>query len=315
MPIVNAPTDAELLALLWDGCTRGNVKASSCKIYESNVRAIARLVNANCIYEALTDFEKTKKAIERHHPTPAGSLFKVTAAVVALKACLSHAPACTASALQSWEDLQSQLNSARNELAQDNRMSTEDTANMVPLEDVAHKAAALAHTSYAESRDKVILTIAAHVFAKRAEWGTVRVVSDVSQLGAKENGMLLTPTTCKLILSDFKTVSSFGRYEEDMPTIVGDVIRESMKRFPRTYLVQRVRTEEPVQNKRYSELLLDIMRKHLKRDINVDRLRRMWVCQRVDYNTLTIAETNAIARKMLHSPAMQRHYNRVPAKV
>lgn len=300
-------TNADLLAML----RTGGQTESSRKTYEQNLCAIVNLVDAHSICDALLDFSQAKVAIERHHTTPSAALFKVTAAVVALKACLPNMPAC-APALKKWQEWQRSLNNAKKHLEQDNRMSLDDAANMIPLEDIAQKAATLTHASYAESRDKLILTIAAHVFAKRAEWGTVRVVSNASQLSGKENGMVLGPKTCKLIMQDYKTVSTFGRYEEDMPAIVCQEVRTSLKKFPRKYLVQQVRSENPVVNRQYSDLLGYITRKHLGKHINVDRLRRMWVCQRVDHNALTIAETDEIARQMLHSPSMQRYYKRVP---
>jgi hypothetical protein len=287
-----------------------NHTPSTANTYSKSLDRLADLTGASSIFRALTNFEKSRTAIERKHHKASAALFQVTAAVAALKVCPPEVRGVSA-ALKKWRELQEHYSEIKWEEDQNNRMSDEDIANMVPLEEVARAAAALTHCKYTESRDKLILTISAHLFAKRAEWGTLRVVKREQDLGSGENGLIINVRGCRLVLDDYKTRRTYGRYTEQMPVIVEHEMRESLSRFPRLYLIQRAKSERPVSNKDFSDLLVDVFQKYVGKHITVDRLRRMWVTQRVDYNTMTIAETNDIARQMLHSPREQRRYKRV----
>jgi hypothetical protein len=283
---------------------------STAATYVSSLHRLRDLVGAKSIHHALLHFDQSRDAIDKKHHKASAALFQITSAVAALKLFDSSVRG-SAAALQKWRDLQEEYAAIKWEEEQNNRISAEDIENMVPLEDVARAAAALTHSKYTESRDKVILTICAHVFAKRSEWGTLRIVKREQALAPGDNGMVVNARLCRLVLDNYKTHKTYGRYTEDMPAVVEAVIRESLRKFPRSYLIQRSKSERPVSNKDYSDLLVDTFRKYLGKHINVDRLRRMWVTQRVDYNAMTIAETNEIARRMLHSPREQRRYKRV----
>ena len=298
-------SDEAILALLGANHTQ-----STAATYSSSLCRLKDLVAAKFIHHALMEFDRSRDAIEKKHQKASAALFQVTAAVAALKVYPPGTRGCIA-ALQKWRDLQEEYAAIKWEEDQDNRISADDMANMVPLEAVARAAATLTHLKYTESRDKLILTLAAHVYAKRSEWGTLRVVKREQSLVAGENGMVVNARICRLVLDDFKTRRTYGRYTEDMPAVVAHEIRDSLKRYPRTYLIQRAKSERPVSNKDFSDLMVDLFKKYMDKHINVDRLRRMWVTQLVDYNTMTISETNEVARKMLHSPREQRRYKRV----
>ena len=283
---------------------------STAATYAASLRRLRELVGAKTVHHALVNFDQSRDAIEKKHHKASAALFQITAAVAALKLFPANVRGC-ATALRKWRDLQEEYAAVKWEEDQDNRISAEDVSNMVPLDDVSRAAAELTHSKYTESRDKLIMTICAHVFAKRSEWGTLGIVKKEQALSPGENGMVVNARLCRLVLDDFKTRKTYGRYAEDMPSVVETEIRESLRRYPRTYLIQRAKSDRPVPNKAYSDLLVDLFRKYLDKHINVDRLRRMWVTQRVDYNTMTISETNDIARRMLHSPREQRRYKRV----
>jgi hypothetical protein len=146
-------------------------------VYAQSLRGLVRKTGAPSLQHTLLDIDRSRSAIEATHAAVNGRLSNVTAAVEALKA----APVSMrgrSTALERWRELQREYGEQKRILGEENRVSPEDLANMVPLELIATVAAGLTHETYVQSRDKVILTIAAHVFAKRAEWGTLRLVGE-----------------------------------------------------------------------------------------------------------------------------------------
>lgn len=65
--------------------------------------------------------------------------------------------------------------------------------NVVPLEEILAAARTLDHWSLKQSQDKVLLTIAALVPAKRADWGCLRIVASIEDVQADENGLVVAP--------------------------------------------------------------------------------------------------------------------------
>ena len=51
---------------------------------------------------------------------------------------------------------------------------------------------------------------------------------------------------CRLVPDNFKARKTYGRYTEDMPSLVEAEIRESLREFLRTYLFLRAKSDRPV---------------------------------------------------------------------
>lgn len=288
------------------------VRLSDYASLRSALRSIKRVTGAKSIEDALcNNVGRTMSLIEAAYPNTGGRRSKVKAAIAALKACPEMKR--RTKSLAEWRVLQTEYDDILRSDGEDNVASAEELANMAPLSDVAEAAAALTHSSYRESKHKVILTISAHVWPKRADW-SVRIVKPGDARGARENVLELSPRKAKLVLARYKTSRHYGSYEEELPALVADVIRESVRRHPRIYLLQKDRTEAPMTRQQISEQYPNIFMQYVGKRIGVNLLRHMWISQRIDYNRMTIAETNAIAAKMLHSPAEQRKYYRVGAQ-
>jgi hypothetical protein len=236
---------------------------------------------------------------------------KIKAAVVALRTCESIRGRVRA--LEKWRALHAELEQVRREEGDNNVATEEDLGRMVPLELVAQAAESLAQATLRESQHKVLLTVGAFVWPKRANW-CVRLVGPRDAVRDDENFLRLTPTHAKLRLVTYKTSGHYGACEETLPEKVANVIRESVKRFPRRFLFVQERTGRPWTKQNLSEYMPKIYEEHVGKPVGVNVLRHMWISQRVDYNHMTIAQTNDIARMMMHSPSEQRRYYRVGAQ-
>jgi hypothetical protein len=77
--------------------------------------------------------------------------------------------------------------------------------------------------------------------------------------------------------------------------------------YPRAYRFNQARKDVLGDKEFVKQLPLAFMW-HMSKLVTVDMVRSMWVTNRANCSTMTIKETNAIAAKMLHSPAKQREY-------
>ena len=276
----------------------------------SSLRALMRITGVS-LERALLDVDKTMAAIRIAYPKTGSSHAKVKAAVVALRTC--GAIRGRVRALERWRALQTDLDQTRREQENDNKATAEDLRRMVPIEHVARAAEAIPHATLRQSQHKVLLTIGAYVWPKRADW-SVRIVGPRESIERHENALRLSKTRAVLHLAAFKTAGHYGTYEEVLPDHVAAVIRESIARFPRRFLFVQERTGKPWTKQNLSEYMPKIYCEYVGRAVGVNVLRHMWISQRIDYNRMTIAETNELARKMMHSPSEQRRYFRVGAQ-
>ena len=289
----------------------------------SHLRSILRITHATDVITPLLQVGKTKRALNAAHTNAATKCRKISTVIKALGVLANKSLPATAqpaafgtallTARAQWRMLCNRYGAVERERRENNVITPEELQRMLPLSDLAAAAKRATHATRTESQHKILLTIAAHVWPKRADWA-VRIASPKYVPAVGENVLFLSETIAKLHLASYKTSRAYGVYEEELPRVVAEVIRDSVRRYPRRYLLQQEKAEAPWTHQAISEQMPDIFEKHTGKRIGVNTLRHMWISQRVDYNKMTISETNAIAAKMLHSPAEQRKYFRVGGK-
>ena len=278
----------------------------------SHLRSILRITQATDVITPLLQVGKTKRALNAEYTNAATRCRKICTAIKALGALANKSmpasaqPAAFGTALVTaqaqWRMLHNRYSAVVHEERKHNVATPKEQHRMLPLSDIAAATERATHATRAESQHKVLLTIGAHVWPKRADWA-VRIVPPEEVPAAGEDVLFLSDSTARLhIKQGYKP----GMYDEDLPPIVAAVIRESVRCHPRKYLLQQAKAEAPWTRQAFSAQMPEIYERHTGRRIGVNMLRLMWIDQRVDYNTMTRAETDAIAAKMLHLPEEQR---------
>lgn len=207
------------------------------------------------------------------------------------------------------------VQSARN----DNRATTDDVERMVPLQKVADAAARCSHSSASESQDKVLLSIAAHSPARRADLGIVHIVDKLSATRGKGNYIVVPAGTTRgttLVLNDCKTHNFCERIVEPLHKIISDAVRDSVKAWPRKYLLVRKvwpNTGGPLDYAAYSKRYQEVMFRHTGYKTNLNLARHAYITEMANPMDRTVAETEQIARYMMHSANRQRlHFKAIP---
>jgi hypothetical protein len=154
-----------------------------------------------------------------------------------------------------------------------------------------------------------LLTIAALVPAKRADWGCLRIVASIEDVQADENGLVVAPESTVLVLNQYKTAIAYGQHVEEISSGEAvDVICASLAAHPRTCLFVSPTHMAGMTNDAFATYFSDCFDRHMRKHITIGLLRHMWVTQRVDQRRMTAGEIDELARKMLHSTEMQRLY-------
>ena len=294
-------------------CLRENcVSASTLKNYIGSLNAVKRAnSDAPTLGHALVrDREATFKGLERICEKPITLKTRITGIMGTFKRC-EHLQKHDedGSARKFWGDIHLRMLDSQNQSARCNLATPKQLENTVKLEDVLAAARTLDHWCLKQSQDKVLLTIAALVPAKRADWGCLRIVQSIEDVGPDENALVVTSESIVLVLNRYKTAHAYGQHVEEIGSYeaVG-VIRASLATHPRTHLFVSPAHMIGMTNDAFATYFSDCFDRHMRKHVTVGLLRHMWVTQKVDHRHMTRDEIDQLSHQMLHSTEMQGQY-------
>lgn len=172
-----------------------------------------------------------------------------------------------------------------------------------------------------EARDKLdktspeyfILCLYTMLPPARADFNKVRIIKDkqVTEALIKEfpNHLIIMSNGMKLVYNEFKTKSKrLQSYEKILPKELVEVIKDSLKRNPRDFLVISDKTGEPYHKPNsFTQHVKRVLYKVFQKNMSINTLRHSFV-NGVDMNTITPMEKEGLARDMMHSPSMFDRY-------
>ena len=299
-------------------CIRSKcASAQTAKTYIAAVNAAARASGQSDAGRALArDHKRTHRALVNAcaNLKPSTLKTRITGIVSAFKLCDALAAMdVDGKARAFWQSVHHEELRAADSRAKSNVVTPEQTANMVTLKQILAAARSLTHDTLEQSQDKVLLTVAALVPAKRADWARLRVVASPADVRDTENGIAVAPNRVVLVLNTYKTSRKYGRHEETIEGEAADVIRASLKRHKRNFLFTSPRRQDGMSNDSFSTYFARTFEAHMRKRVTIDLLRHIWVTQNVDPRRMTVGEIEDLARKMLHGVETQRLYFLVPS--
>jgi hypothetical protein len=172
------------------------------------------------------------------------------------------------------------------------------------------------HETRKKSQQFLLLSIILHLRPKRADLGALKIYEEVDPHRTDENYLVLRKAGAGasfIAMNMYKTSKHYQTVEEDLPEGLVRDIRQSLARWPRTYLFEK---EEggPMSNKTYSGYVMRTFEELFGRGTGVSLLRHIYISEKLNFDDMTIEEQDEEARLMLHTSGLQRRY-KWPKKV
>lgn len=171
-----------------------------------------------------------------------------------------------------------------------------------------------------DSEEYLILCLYTMLPPARADFNKVKIFRDnaPTSIETKEypNHIIITSKYMKLVYNEFKTKSKkLQMYEKQLPDNLTQVIKNSLKRHPRDFLVVSDKTGEPYHKPNsFTQHVKRILFKVFKKQMSINTLRHSFV-NSVDMNQITPQAKEQLAREMMHSTDMFDRYRlAIPAK-
>lgn len=162
------------------------------------------------------------------------------------------------------------------------------------------------------SQEYLILCLYTMLPPARADLNKVRIIKEnkVTEALTQQypNHLIIMRNGMKLVYNEFKTKSKkLQRYEKVLPDNLVIVIKDSLKRQPRDFLVVSSDGEPYHKANSFTQHVKRVLYKVFKKNMSINTLRHSFV-NSVDMNRITPREKEELARDMMHSPAMFDRY-------
>lgn len=112
--------------------------------------------------------------------------------------------------------------------------------------------------------------------------------------------------SCRLVLNEFKTRKTQDGYEKELPPELCEELHSSLHMHPRVWLFTD-KKGKPFTAKTYTQWANRIIARVVGKRMTVSMLRHSFI-NSLNFNTLTVAEKEAIAKDMAHTIGTQDRY-------
>jgi hypothetical protein len=203
---------------------------------------------------------------------------------------------------EQWMDAFSQTDKAIEERYKQNAPTKKQEDGYVEFDDII----AMRDKLQKGTDDRLILAMYTHIPPLRADFNNVRIYKTIPAKPIA-NYIHLRKQSCKLFLGEFKTFAKHGVYEKELPAALCSEIHASLDERPRDYLFTNKADEPYVKANSYTQFVNATLKRLFKRPLTISLIRHSFIST-LDFNTLTIAEKEAIAGDMLHTTRLQDQY-------
>lgn len=187
-------------------------------------------------------------------------------------------------------------------------------AKYTPFEDIELKYKELKrqpdpHASLQDSLQLVLLSIVVSTPPKRSDYGSMQVFNDTDPNIKEQNYLVLRQNTeSYMVFNKYKSKES-RRVDQELPASVVKDVRDSLRRYPRTYLFVNRFGNPFTTNDGYSKFVIRTFRRLFGKDTGVTMLRHIFITEKLSFDEMDDDELEDVAEKMMHTTKLQRKYN------
>jgi hypothetical protein len=214
------------------------------------------------------------------------------------------------SAHATWRAFMSAASHLEQEARDDNRATPEQRARTPRMEDIRAAMARLKKgglRNAKESQQHLLLSMCVDIPPKRLDFGSLMIVRKKGQPG---NYLHMRGDGVTLVMQEYKTSKTYGKYEEELPGSMVSDIRASLAAYPRAHLFVGA-DGGPLSDGAYAKFLTRTMKEQVGKAATANTIRHMYITEMVVHSKMTRGERRKLAASMNHSLEVQEQYQQV----
>lgn len=205
---------------------------------------------------------------------------------------------------QLWFEAFQTIHNHIDERYKKNEPTEKQTEGYVPFASIVETRDTLSKGSY----EKLLLSFYTYIPPLRSDLNHVRIYQ-TSHLPTKTELNYIhlhDDKNATLVLQEYKTASSHQKYEKKLPPELVAEIHASLQQDPRDYLFQD-RSGKPYRASSFTKWVNRTLHRLFKKNLTISLIRHSFI-NSLDFNKLTIAEKEIIAKDMAHTVSTQDRY-------
>jgi|APGre2960657373_1045057.scaffolds.fasta_scaffold01661_2 hypothetical protein len=271
-------------------------------MYNDRIRHLQNQLKCD-FFTVIKDFKKSIAWIEKNYE-------QVTSKKAYLSIALSMFRHCAGlreqlpEAYKAWFEAFSKVDKLVEERYKKNEPSEKQTKGYVPFKELVKKRDGLEKGS----EERLLLGMYTYIYPLRADFNEVRIYKTASVPSKHEKNYIhISKTGCNLVLSEYKTSSTHGIFKKLLPDELCEELHASLEKRPREYLFVKADGKPFDKSNSYIRYANRILGKLFAKPLTLSLIRHAFI-DTLDFNTLTIAEKEAIALEMRHTTRLQDQY-------
>lgn len=214
-----------------------------------------------------------------------------------------------------WKQYHDDMNTILGVRARQNKIPEKAEENYVSTEEVELKVKELQrsgdpHETLNKSQQYLLLNLLIDLKPKRSDFGALKIYKNIDPLQKEENYLVIRDNNNEssfIVLQVYKTSKYYGRSEEDLSLQSINVIKQSLRRYPREYLFID-RFHRPFQsNNSYGRFVERTFIENFGRKLGTSLWRNVYRTEKIT-DDMKDEEKREISRLMLHSRKQSDQY-------
>jgi len=215
---------------------------------------------------------------------------------------------------EEWKRYHDDMTTLQTVRVKKNKMPEKVKEKYTSMEDIELKVRELRkedpHATMTKSQRFLLLTLLTDIKPKRSDLGAVRIYREKDPNKKKDNYIVLRekvgdPTY--LVLNSYKTKKYYGRVEEDLSKESVNVLKQSLRRYPREYLFVDKSNAPFKSNDSYGKFVVRTFEEYFGKAMGTSLFRHVYVIEKENPDA-TEEELEESAKLMLHSSKVHRNY-------
>jgi hypothetical protein len=159
------------------------------------------------------------------------------------------------------------------------------------------------------SMERLLLALYTDIYPLRADFNKVYLYDAPNGLPntTEANYIHLQKKGCRLVLREYKTSGTHGVFEKDLPETLCQEIHDSLEKHPRNWLFINANKEPFELSNSFIHYVNHKLKRIFGKPLTISLIRHSFIST-LDFNKLTIAEKEQIAKEMTHTTRLQDQY-------
>jgi hypothetical protein len=156
------------------------------------------------------------------------------------------------------------------------------------------------------SMERLLLALYTDIYPLRADFNKVRLYKTLPTT-PEANYIHMRKIGCVLYLNEYKTFGKHGTFIKELPERLCEEIHDSLEILPRDWLFINANKEPFELPNSFTQYVSKILKHIFNKPLTISLIRHAFIST-LDFNKLTIAEKEQIAKEMTHTTRLQDQY-------